>query len=221
MPKPLIELRRVKLAWPSFQLEIDHLEIFEGETLRITGSNGSGKTTLLYVLHLLRKPHFGEIYFDGQPVCFSNRSAPLKLRRNIGSILQEPAPLRGTVIDNVALPLTLRGIGKKEAYHTAMPWLERMGLDEMARRPIETLSGGQARRALFARALITRPRLLLLDEPFSGLDREWRASMRSELRSLVRDEKIGLALVSHDEEDDALLGDRRLELVNGRKRADS
>lgn len=208
------------MAWPTFQLEIDHLEAFAGETLRITGSNGSGKTTLLYILHLLRKPHNGEVYFDGRPVCYSNRSELLRQCRQIGSILQEPALLRGSVIDNVALPLIIRGTGKKEARIAAMPWLARMGLEEMALRPFQTLSGGQARRALFARALITKPKLLLLDEPFSGLDKEWRATLRNELLSLVREEKIGLVLVSHDEEDDALLGDRRLELVNGRKRVE-
>jgi len=214
MPNPLIELRQVKMAWPSFRLDIDHLEVFSGEILRVTGSNGSGKTTLLSILHLLRKPHKGEVLFDGHPVCFFDRSALLKQCRHIGSILQEPVLLRGQVLNNVALPLILRGTGRKDAYRAAMPWLERMGLEEMARRPIQTLSGGQARRALFARALIHQPRILLLDEPFSGLDREWRATMRRELSSLVRDAKTGLVLVSHDEGDESLRGDRLLEVVN-------
>ena len=168
-PRPALEVRDLTVSRVgAFDLRIECLSVARGETLAVLGLNGSGKSTLLETLALLVKPDTGEVRILGE-VAGRGKSRH-HLRRRLGLALQDPYLLRGRVLDNVALPLRLRGLAPSEARARAGAWLERFGISHLAGRPAREISGGEARRTSLARALVTDPDLLLLDEPFSALD---------------------------------------------------
>jgi tungstate transport system ATP-binding protein len=179
----------------SFVLQVPRLEVAAGETLAVLGLNGAGKSTLLEVLALLRPPDAGEVRILGERTrCRGGRQA---LRRRLGLALQDPFLLLGSILDNVALPLRLRGVSPVEARRRAQAWLERLGVGHLAGRASHAASGGEARRVSLARALVTEPDLLLLDEPFSALDPPTHdALLRDFQRALPPG--AGVVLVTHD-----------------------
>jgi tungstate transport system ATP-binding protein len=147
-------------------VDVDHVEIGAGETLALLGPSGAGKSTLLSILGLLERPDAGQVYLDGKPVSTKDSSA----RMQMAAAFQSPYLFKGTVADNVAYGLKLRGMpggGRRDAVAEA---LERVGLDGWESRSALTLSGGEAQRVALARALVLKPRVLLLDEPLSSLD---------------------------------------------------
>ncbi|MEE9229947.1 MAG: ABC transporter ATP-binding protein [Acidobacteriota bacterium] len=178
-----------------FQLRVPHLEARSGETLAILGPNGAGKSTLLEVLALLRLPDQGKVSFLGAPV--RGHRQRLQFRRRISLAMQDPFLLSGCVIDNVALPLKLRGGNRKEARQHARFWLERFGIPHLSERQAHSLSGGEARRASLARALVSDPALLLLDEPFSALDPPSRDGLLRDFQHALTPH-TAVILVTHD-----------------------
>jgi ABC-type nitrate/sulfonate/bicarbonate transport system ATPase subunit len=106
-----------------------------------------------------------------------------------------------SVAENAAFGLRMRGVAKAERRAQALKWLERVGLADRADSAVHSLSGGEKQRVAFVRALIWKPRLLLLDEPFSALDAELRAGLRRELLSLLAEWPVPMILVTHDRED--------------------
>lgn len=179
----------------SFTLEIPRLSVAAGETLAVLGLNGAGKSTLLEVLALLRRPDEGVVRILGEPVGGGHGAE--RLRRRLGLALQDPFLLRGRVLDNVALPLRLRGVPRDECRRRALAGLARFDVAHLALRSSRRTSGGEARRVSLARALVTDPDLLLLDEPFSALDPPTRDAL---LRDFQRALPPGTAvvLVTHD-----------------------
>ena len=152
----------------AFQLDVPRLTVTRGETLAVLGLNGAGKSILLEVLALLLQPDTGELRLFGETVI--GAASRRRLRRRLGLALQDPFLLRGSILDNVALPLRLRGVSRREARRRAAAWLERFDVGHLAARPSRRASGGEGRRVSLARALVSEPDLLLLDEPFSALD---------------------------------------------------
>ncbi len=147
-------------------LDLPSLTIRDGERLGIAGANGSGKSTLLRVLAGFLAPTSGTV-----------RGVPPPGR---GVLLhQRPFMLRGTVLDNVAYALRLHGRPPSEA----AGWLERLGALRLAERPAKALSGGERRRVALARALAAGPEVLLVDEPFAGLDAEGESAVRQVLEA--------------------------------------
>lgn len=127
----------------------------------IIGANGSGKTSLLRLMHGLDRPSTGSVKWN----------APLEeARRAQAFVFQQPIILRRSVIDNLAFPLRLRGMPRKAARDEAREALAQMGLDAAGRRDATTLSGGERQKLALARALITTPQVLFLDEPCSNID---------------------------------------------------
>ena len=116
------------------------------------------------------------------------------------------------VLGNATFGLRMRGMAKAEREGEGLRWLERVGLASLARSPVDKLSGGERQRVAFVRAVIWKPRLLLLDEPFSALDAGLRDALRSELLELHRLCPAPLLLVSHDERDAAALATQTLTL---------
>src|SRR5262249_18924722 len=143
------------------------LEVYGGDLLGFIGPNGAGKTTLLRGMGMLQRPHHGNVLFRGQNALNGNS---LELRRGVATGFPEPFLLNGTVYQNAALGLKLRGTSQVEIERRLGPWLRRLGIAHLVDRPTRTLSGGEAQRASLARALVLEPELLLLDEPFSALD---------------------------------------------------
>jgi molybdate transport system ATP-binding protein len=200
-----------------FTVDLD-LEVGDGEVLAIVGPNGSGKSTLLRVLAGLLLPDAGRVVVDGETWDDVARGAHVPThRRRLGLVFQDYLLFPHlTTVDNVAFGLRTRGVRAADARAAARTWLDRVGVAELAaRRPAE-LSGGQAQRAALARALVTDPALLLLDEPLSALDARTRLSVRAELHRHLREFAGSTVLVTHDPVDAMALADRVVVLEDGR-----
>ena len=187
-------------------------------TLALLGPNGAGKTTVLRVIAGLLRMDAGHITVNG--TVFEDTSVPAWLppeARSVGLMPQEQTLFPHlSVIDNVAFGLRSRGAGRADARRRAGEWLERFGLQSYAACNPRALSGGQAQQVGLARALITEPRVLLLDEPLASID----AAARLELRRTLREHLAGFAgvriLVTHDPVEAAALADRLLIVEAGR-----
>jgi len=177
------------------------LDIKSGEFGVIIGPSGCGKSTLLYVLSGLLKPQGGEVYIDGQP---------LTSRRNdTALILQDYGLLPWkTVEQNVALGLLIRGYSKSEAKKQVHEILTELTIDSLAKRFPAQLSGGQRQRVAIARSLALKPRLLLMDEPFSSLDALTRESLQTLLLNIWGKTKLSILLVTHNIEEAVFMGQR-------------
>lgn len=180
------------------------LAIIEGELLSLLGPSGCGKTTLLRVIAGLTHPTSGSVRVAGEDVT----SVPA-YRRNFGMVFQNYALFPHlNVVENVAFGPAARDVPHREALTVAKKMLELVRLSDLADRRVEALSGGQQQRVAVARALATRPRLLLLDEPFSALDRKLRVELQVELRKIIREIGVTTIFVTHDQSEAFALSDR-------------
>ena len=205
-----IEHRRVGPTVPA----IDRLELQPGRFYALTGANGAGKSTLLHLLALLDRPSRGELRIDGQSLPGSNRRL-YRLRREITLVHQAPFLLAGTVADNLAFGLKLRGLPRRERNRRALWALQTVGLGDFGERRANRLSGGEIQRIALARALALKPRVLLLDEPTTGLDEASAAAFEGLLANL-RDQGLSLVIASHDRALVQRLGAEEIRLAEGR-----
>ena len=213
---PLVSLRGVRVAYDGVPvLALDALEARPGEVLAIIGPNGSGKSTLLRIMGWLERPAAGQVCWRGRAV---ESGDVLAVRRRIAMFFQQPLLAAMTVADNVALGLRFRGVAAHERRSRVAHWLDRFGVAGLAGRRATTLSGGEAQRVALARALVLEPELLLLDEPFSGLDAPARASLIPELAAVLRDDRVSTVLVTHDRGEAQALGDRVAVMIGGQLR---
>jgi tungstate transport system ATP-binding protein len=196
-------------------LDIEGLAVRRGEILAVIGPNGSGKSTLLRIMALLERPAVGEIRWNGSPV---DAGDALDVRRRMAVVFQQALLSDMTAADNVGLGLRFRGVATAERKARVGQWLGRFGISTLAERRAPTLSGGEAQRVALARALVLDPELLLLDEPFAGLDQPSRASLIPDLAAILRAERISTVLVTHDRGEAQALGDRVAVLIGGRLR---
>jgi iron(III) transport system ATP-binding protein len=176
-------------------------EVPEGKLFTLLGPSGCGKTTTLRSIAGLEKPTSGEIEVAGRAVYSSSRGiyvAPNK--RNFGMVFQSYAIWpHMNVFQNVAFPLEVRKLGKREIETKVMRVLTAVQLDHLVDRDATKLSGGQQQRLALARALVMEPQLLLLDEPLSNLDAKLRDAMRTELKRLQREFNLTTVYVTHDQ----------------------
>ena len=188
------------------------LEVREGELLAILGPSGCGKTTSLRLIAGFEVPTGGSLELGGQLVAGDGRFVPPE-RRGVGMVFQDYALFpHMTVIENVEYGL--RGMDGK--HQLAADALATTGLTNLGDRRVHELSGGEQQRVALARALAPRPRLLLLDEPFSNLDLALRAQVREELRDIVRQTGTTTILVTHDQEEALSIADRVAFMAHGR-----
>jgi putative spermidine/putrescine transport system ATP-binding protein len=183
--------------------------IADGEFVTLLGPSGSGKTTLLMVVAGFVEPSAGRVLVDGRDVT----GLPPE-RRDFGMVFQGYALFPHlTVAGNVGFPLAVRGTPAAEAAAKVTAALEQVRLGALARRRPSQLSGGQQQRVALARALVFAPRLLLLDEPLSALDKNLREEMQAELKDLHRRTGVTFIHVTHDQ-DEALAMSDRIVLLN-------
>ncbi len=194
------------------------LEVKPGELLALLGPNGAGKSTLLRCLGGLAPIDTGRVAIDALTVDEPSTDTFVEPEnRPIGFVFQNYLLFENmTVLENVAYGLRARKTPKAAARHAAREWLERVGLAEYADQRPSSLSGGQAQRAALARALATKPRLLLLDEPLAALDAGTRSSVRRDLRRHLATFEGMRILVTHDPVDAYALADRVAILDAGR-----
>ena len=192
-------------------VENANLHVENGEYVTLLGPSGCGKTTTLRMIGGHDEPSSGTISLDGQVL---NGVEPAK--RPVTTVFQHFAlfPHR-SVLQNVAFGLKMRGIGKAEREKTASDAIDMVGLGTMKQRKPRELSSGQQQRVALARVLVTRPKALLLDEPFGDLDRLLQLRMRVELRALQRDLGITFIHVTHNQEEALSMSDRIVVMSDG------
>jgi iron(III) transport system ATP-binding protein len=189
----------------SFALKDVTLEVEPGKILCLLGPSGCGKTTLLRIIAGVEAPSSGAIRLEGEEVAGPNRFVPPE-KRGVGLMFQDFALFPHlTILDNVAFGL--RALTKQEAKAEAHAALERVGLAHYGNEYPHILSGGQQQRVALARAIAPRPGVILMDEPFSGLDSQLRESMREETLAIIRESRATCIVVTHDAEEAMRMGD--------------
>ena len=176
------------------------LKVGAGEILAVMGPSGSGKSTLLHCLAGIYTPDQGEVWFDGRRIDTLNDTQRTRLRRTAFGFVFQFGQLvpELTVTDNIAMPLLLDRVGRKEAYQRAETWLDRLGMAELGARRTGELSGGQAQRVAIARALAPRPKVVFADEPTGALDSLTGETVMNLMVDVVRAEGATVVLVTHD-----------------------
>jgi glycine betaine/proline transport system ATP-binding protein len=192
-------------------------EVKKGEVFIVMGLSGSGKSTLIRCLIRLVEPSYGKIIINGYDVTAMNKKELTEFRRyQTAMVFQHYGLLpHKTVLDNVAFGLKLRGVPKKERREKAMHALEIVGLEKWASYYPSSLSGGMRQRVGIARALVADSPILLMDEPFSGLDPLIRREMQDELIRLQEEMHKTIFFVTHDLDEAMRLGDRMAVMKDG------
>jgi len=215
-PAPLLRVRNLVKRFPGnprAAVQDVSFDLAEGDLLGLLGESGSGKTTLLRLLAGLEEPDAGTIELDGRVVSDARHVVPPE-RRGIGFVFQHHALFPHlTVARNVAFGL--RGRPRAETAEAVNSLLELVGLPGFGARYPHELSGGERQRVALARSLAPRPRLLLLDEPFSSLDTGLRQTMRDETRAILRARGTTAVFVTHDTADALTVADAVAVLRHG------
>ncbi|MEU5891406.1 ABC transporter ATP-binding protein [Streptomyces sp. NPDC047461] len=193
------------------------VEVGERDSLAVMGPSGSGKSTLLHTLAGIVRPDGGQVLLRGDRIdtLGENRLSALR-RKRFGFVFQSGQLLPELPADeNVALPLMLEGIPRRQAVERARRWFAPLGLDGLEHRRPGQLSGGQAQRVAIARALAVEPDVVFADEPTGALDRTTSTEVIRLLTSVTREQGAALVMVTHDA-DVAAHCDRVLQVRDGR-----
>lgn len=209
-PKPMVCIDDVTMAFGDFvATENVNITVADGEFVSVVGPTGCGKSTILNAVAGLLKPAKGSVTIDGQPVS--------GIQGDIGYLFQQEALLPWkTAFENVELGLKFRSdISKAERAEKVDTWLAKVGLAGFGKRYPHQLSGGQRKRVQMAQALITEPKVILMDEPFSALDIHTRHLMQNELLRLWQEDRRAVIMITHDLDEAIALGDRVVVLASG------
>lgn len=195
-----------------YALDSVDLDVQSGEFLTLLGPSGSGKTTLLMAIAGFIRPDAGSIQFGDKEMIFTPPH-----RRDVGMVFQNYALFpHMSVAQNVAFPLKLRRVAAKEVTSRVDDALSTVQLTGFGERRIDQLSGGQRQRVALARAFVFRPRILLMDEPLSALDKKLREQMQIELKQLHRQLGVTTVYVTHDQREALTMSDRIAVINDGK-----
>jgi cell division transport system ATP-binding protein len=213
----MIWLEDVTKRFPNGQAALKNLSmsVDKGEMVFVTGHSGAGKSTLLRLIALIERPTSGQVIVDGQNTRRVTRRKIPAYRRQIGMVFQDHKLLYDRpVFDNVALPLVIAGIGHREAARRVRAALDQVSLLHKEKQSPETLSSGEQQRVGIARAIVSRPKLLIADEPTGNLDPDLSLEV---MRIFRRFNEVGVTLLiaSHDIALIDQLGCRRIPLADG------
>jgi spermidine/putrescine transport system ATP-binding protein len=202
---PLLSIRNLAKSFGQNAVLRDiSLDVAEGEFLTILGESGSGKTTLLRIIAGFESADSGELIMSGQRL---DRLPSYK--RRVNTVFQHYALFPHlSVEDNVGYGLSVAKVPRAEIAARVEHALAMVKMSEFAKSKPSKISGGQQQRIALARALVNRPRMLLLDEPLSALDANLRRQMQGELKSLQREVGISFIFVTHDQEEAMVMSDR-------------
>jgi spermidine/putrescine transport system ATP-binding protein len=209
----MLALRNISISYDHKPLLTDiSIQLAAGETLALLGPSGSGKTTLLRIIAGLEQPESGDVFWDQT----SLRAVPPD-QRKFGLVFQDYALFPHLdVAGNIGFGLRMRGIPAPEIHATIEEMLNLVNLPGCERRRVDSLSGGEQQRVALARALAIRPRMLMLDEPLSALDRELRRELAGEIKRILRLARIPAIYVTHDQEEAFSIASRIAILHAGR-----
>ncbi len=208
-----LQIAEIEKIYPNgfHALKSVSLQIDKGEMVALLGASGSGKTTLLRIVAGLESLSSGQVIADGQDITLVSPQ-----KREFGFVFQDYALFpHMSVADNVGFGLKMRGVAKRNIQHTVAHMLDMVHIPHLADRYPSQLSGGQKQRVAMARALAIRPRLLLLDEPFSALDTQVRESLRQSTLDLQKQVGIASILVTHDQDEALNMADKIAIMHNG------
>lgn len=207
------QLNNLRFAYgEKIVLSLPALTICSGKITAIIGPNGCGKSTLLNLLAFMETPSAGELYFLGSPV---QPEQQIGHRKRIGFLPQKPFLLRGTVQQNLQLALKLHGTPKIMWQKKIDAVLERLHINHLMTKQSTSLSGGELQKAALARALITEPEILLLDEPFSYLDQSGNQLLEQFVADYLKETQGALVFSTHDRLQGLALADEVIALVKG------
>ena len=187
-----IQLRGIKKYYGDNKvLDIDELGIEKGKITGFTGPNGCGKTTLLNIIAGLDKKFLGEVLYN-------YNSLNKEVKETMTIVFQKPYLLKRTVYENIEYPLRLRNITKKESRERVLSVMENLEITDLTDKKGPRLSGGESQKVALARALVFRPRLLLLDEPTSNIDPEYIVTMEKAILQFNQENKGTILIVTHN-----------------------
>ena len=221
MAVPIIEVKNLYKIYKVGDTRVHALDgvdftINKGEFCAIVGPSGSGKSTLLNMLAGLEKPTKGEIIIDKIHIEHMTENQLVEFRRKrVGFIFQSYNLLKTlNAVENVALPLSFRGMAKKERNAIAEKYLKLVGLEKQMYHMANAMSGGQQQRVGIARALAVNPRIIFADEPTGNLDSKTTMEILKLMRRIVREQQQTLIMVTHDNHL-ASYADRLFHIVDG------
>jgi lipopolysaccharide export system ATP-binding protein len=190
------------------------VQVQEGEIVGLLGPNGAGKTTTFYMITGMIRPDGGNVYFDGENI--TGHPMYLRARMGIGYLCQEPSVFRKlTVEQNILAILETLKLSKSEQKNRLEMLLNELSIAPLARQKAFTLSGGERRRLEITRALVTRPKFMLLDEPFAGIDPIAVEDIQKIIR-LLKQKGIGILITDHNVHETLSITDHSYLLFEGR-----
>ncbi len=219
---PIIQVKNLYKIYRVGETRVHALDgvdftVYRGEFCAIVGPSGSGKSTLLNMLAGLEKPTKGEIVIDKIHIENMTENQLVEFRRKrVGFIFQSYNLLQTlNAVENVALPLSFRGVPKKKRNEIAVKYLKLVGLEKQMKHMANAMSGGQQQRVGIARALAVNPKIIFADEPTGNLDSKTTLEILKLMQQVVREQNQTLVMVTHDN-NLASYADRQFRIVDGR-----
>lgn len=199
----MINIKNIEKNYGSFNVKIQNLKIENGEFLVLLGESGSGKTTLMNLVSGIDREYKGEILIDGESV------EKIIKKGELSMVFQDSLLLPHlTVFENIAFGLKIRKFSKEEIKSRVEEIIKRLELEDLQQRYPSQLSGGQKQRVSIGRALVMKPKLLLMDEPFSALDMKLREKFQKMMKELQKEFNLTTLFVTHDRDEAFYLADK-------------
>ena len=211
--KEFLKVKKIDLSYDKNRiLRGLNLVVDEGHFVAITGASGSGKTSLLRVICGLESPKSGEIILDNSTLFNKDISIPTE-KRNIGLVVQEKVlfPHLNTK-ENIEFGIS----SNKNKNYLSIEIMKRLNIQSLANKYPHELSGGESQRVALGRSIVMKPKLLMMDEPFTGLDKKLKVKIYPEIQSILNDSKITALMVTHDLNEVKALADKCFNLESGK-----